>query len=136
MATIEEALVAVLEADIGLAAVVGDRIYPQLIPAEVDLDDDNNLPCIVYTRVSDREMVQVPVAFPQFQLTVFAKSYLTGTNTVRLLKDALHRYKGGDIVFASFQNGQDLPDPDVEGLRQWPSTFRVTHFVQAGEIPN
>ena len=134
MATIEETLVATLKADTALNAVINGHIWPQKIPdsANVDVNDtvNNDLPCLVYRRIVDIEMVQVPVAFPQFQITVFDSAYGRGASTVRLLKNALHRYKGGDIIYASFQAGQDLPDPDVEDLRMFPCTFRITHFIE------
>lgn len=48
MAEVEEAVYAILTGDAGVAALAGDRVYPQEIPQDVAL------PAVAYARVSTR----------------------------------------------------------------------------------
>ena len=92
MAVIEEALVALLEADAGVSALVGNRIYPIVIP------DGASLPAIAYQRISGprAETMDGPsgLAWPRFQITSVAETVSEAIALANAVRHALDGYSG------------------------------------------
>ena len=89
---IEEALVALLETDAAVAALVDDRIYPIVAPAGVDL------PAIVYQRISGprAETMAGPsgLAWPRFQFGCIGGSFSEAVSVADAVRQALDGYRG------------------------------------------
>ena len=82
----ESTLVNYLQTHTGLAALVGDRIYPRRMP------DETELPCVVYMRVStvpDIGLNSINTR-ARFRLTPWAELATEVTDVATQLKDALN----------------------------------------------
>jgi len=89
---IEEALVAHLLAQPGLTALIGNRLYPDL------LEDDTSLPAVVYLNVSDTKdhtlAGQLDLESPVIQFTAYATTKAGAKAVAAQLKTALSDYHG------------------------------------------
>ena len=92
MPEIEEALVAHLLAQPGLTALIGNRLYPDL------LEDDTSLPAVVYLNVSDTKdhtlAGQLDLESPVIQFTAYATTKAGAKAVAAQLKTALSDYHG------------------------------------------
>lgn len=112
--TIEAALVAHLQADVGLTAVVSTRIYPQLLPAQT------TYPAVAYTFVSDvseHAMGSDPgPRVARLQTTSWDLSYRQARVVAGLVETALSRFRqaSGPQVFDVLKDNKlDTYDPTV-----------------------
>jgi len=89
---LEEALYAHLSGDADVAALVGDRIYPLLVPQDADL------PALAYQRISG-----VPIyahdgppglARARVQITCLGRSYSEAKDLAARVRAALSGYRG------------------------------------------
>ncbi len=92
MPEIEEALVAHLLAQPGLTALIGNRLYPDL------LEDDTSLPAVVYLNVSDTKdhtlAGQLDLESPVIQFTAYAETKAQAKAVSRQIKAALQDFAG------------------------------------------
>lgn len=92
MTILETGLVAILEADAGVGALVSARIYPLELPERV------TLPAIRYQRISTSPEAahtgDSGLARARLQLTVHAATYASAAAVAEALRAALHGKKG------------------------------------------
>lgn len=88
MADIEAVLYAKLIADSGLSALIGTRVYPNVIPQNA------TLPAIAYQRISTRQTVSHSgpsnLYRPRFQFTAVSTTYANVKAVAGALRDALN----------------------------------------------
>jgi len=94
--TVEQALVAVLLADSGLAALVDEKVYPLVIPAGVDL------PAVGY-RLASTEFKydmdgQAPPEIATVSFYAWADDYAEASTLGQALRTALKNQKGSVAV--------------------------------------
>ncbi len=112
---IEEALYTHLISHAGLTAIVGNRIYPVLLPQDV------TFPAVTYQRISTvREYAQEGpsgLAHPRFQFSCWAETYEEAKAVAEQIRFALSGYKGTinnvriDAVYIEDDN--DIYDPET-----------------------
>lgn len=88
---IEAALYAELAADSSVSALVSSRIYPVLIPQDVDM------PAIAYQRISgprDYSHQGAGLVSARFQITCQATSYSGAKSLAAAVRDALSGFSG------------------------------------------
>jgi hypothetical protein len=92
MMLIEEALTYHLENDADVAALVADRIYPNVIPQDV------SLPALAYQKISRPGAMAhdgaVGIAWPRFQITGQADDYGVLANLIDSVEDSLNGFSG------------------------------------------
>lgn len=129
MADIEAAVYSILTADSTLSALVGTRIYPNVVPQDV------TLPAVAYQRISTSRVYShspgvSQLARPRFQFTSVARSYSDVKAVANALRGALDAYGGtaaSVLVFTMLsQNEFDTfsDDGDLHTVRQ---DFYVWH---------
>lgn len=128
---IEEALFSHLKSHAGLSALVGTRIYPQIMPQGV------TMPAVTYQKISGpREYSHggpSELAHPRFQLSCWAKNYSTAKDIAEQVRLALQAYRGtmggagGVTVYGAFlENEIDLYESDTR-LYHIPVDFSIWH---------
>lgn len=109
-----------LRNDPTVAALVGSRIYPLLLPQDYDL------PAITYTKISgsriNAKTGQTGLANPRFQFSCWGKTYLEAKKVADAVRIAMNQFKGD----AYMQDEQDFYEPDT-GLYHVPVDFIVWH---------
>ncbi len=117
--TVEADLYSRLTGFAGLAALVGNRVYPQMIPQAV------TMPAISYQRVSTiRTSVMrndIDIVRSRFQVDVWAKDFDEGEAITAQVLAALQRYRGTGTVeiLAVFSLEEiDLYEPETEIYHQ------------------
>lgn len=129
MADIEAAVYSILTADSTLAALVGTRVYPNVVPQDVAL------PAVAYQRISTSRVYShspgvSQLARPRFQFTSVANSYSDVKAVANAVRGALDAYGGtaaSVLVFTMLsQNEFDTfsDDGDLHTVRQ---DFYVWH---------
>lgn len=129
---IEQAIFNHLSTDAGVAALVGTRVYPVMLPQGA------TLPAVTYMRVSSTRMRTFGAPrmgrVARFQFTVWATTYLSRGAIVAALIDALEGYSGtlggvgGVDVLAIQQEGQlDDYEPTAK-VFQSACDFFITHL--------
>ena len=119
MAVIEEALVAILQADATVSGLVNDRIYPLVAPVGAEL------PAITYQRISGvrMETLQGPtgLAAPRFQFSCLANTYSQAKSLANAVRQALDGYSGtvngvviDSILCKNEQDGFNAADDENE----------------------
>lgn len=116
MAHLEAALFTRLTTHAGLAAIIGTRAYPVLLP------QNPTLPAVVYQRISTRRPhaggVDTGVAIPRFQVTGWATTALGAKDLKEQMRAALQRWRGtvaGILVMDTFLEGElDRYDDDAK----------------------
>lgn len=92
MATIEEALKALLVANAGVNALVAGRVHPLKVP------QGGALPAVVYQRVSGPRVGQhrtsSTLARPRFQFACVAATYAAAKGLANAVRVAIHCYAG------------------------------------------
>lgn len=114
---VREALVSLLSADPGVAALVGDRIFPERLP------QGQALPAITYAVIDDRERVNLSGprghTTTRVQVDALAATGKLATATDKAVRDALHGFAGtvGTVVFTSClrKSQNDAADADGDG---------------------
>ena len=111
MAVIEQALYTLMAADNTIAATVGARIYPVVVPQDADL------PALVYQRISSvrdhTHDATTGLAHPRIQVTAIATTYNAAKTLANAVRTLLDNYKGptsdGVVIDAIlFQNEMDV----------------------------
>lgn len=122
MSDAEQALYAILANDTAVSALVGTRIFPNVIPQDVAL------PVLAYMRVSgartNSQTGPSQLARPRFQITCLSRSYSEAKTLAAAVRRALDGYKGAiasvDVQGVMIQNEFDTftDDDDLHTVRQ------------------
>jgi hypothetical protein len=124
MAVVEELIYARLSGDIAIIGVVGDHIYPVILP------DDCVLPAITYIEISEvlahAMGSDCSVATSRFQISCFAKTYTAAKTLSALVKLSLSRYRTTGIQDTLLDGELDIFEPDVE-VYHIPIDFIIYH---------
>lgn len=133
---IKAALYQYLIADAGLAALIGDRVYPQLIPQRA-WNGAHVQPCAVYQRVGITRDVRYcgtsGLARSAFQIDAYATEYENADAVARAIKSALIDFRGAmtDVhvhaVMLEVEFDQLDPEP---GLFRVSMTFSLWHDAE------
>lgn len=123
--SIQSGLYGFLGADSGVAALVGSRIFPLVIPEQV-YDEATKRPCIIYSGQSvDRTKTfceTIALQRQAFGIDCYAKTYEQAHAVATAVKSALLDYVGpmGDVTVSdvALENEFDLLDLE-------PGLFRV-----------
>ena len=128
--TIESALYTLLTSDSSVAALVGTRIYPLLVP------DGTTLPAVAYQQISlvPRKTHSGPNALlhERYQLTVHASGYDSARTVRRALRDCLDGYVG-DVGMVHIQEIQVQNEYDGFDLDSDFATVRIDLIVHFEE---
>lgn len=124
-----EGLFSVLTSDSAITGIVGDRVYPLLMP------QSGTIPAIVYSQIGRREDVSLCSADGKIRATIQIDSYSKQYRTSKMLADAVRSvlvdFTGamGDARVATVILDQELDLDDPE-----PGLFRVsqTFFIWYG----
>lgn len=117
-----------LRNDAGVGAIVGARIYPQIIPQHV-YDEATKQPCLVYQMQSNfrqplfcgtDSVVQQPV-----QIDCYAPAYPQAHQLADATRAALIDFSG---TMGSVAVKKVLIDAEFDALDEEPGLFRVTQF--------
>ncbi len=95
-----------MAADSGIAALVGNRIFPRLAPA------NTALPYIVYFLVSGVGHHDIPYDYPRYQFSCFAGDYDTSRAIAAAVKDCWRGRKEGLLIQGVILNELDMPFAD------------------------
>ena len=118
---IQETIYTLLTSDEVLAELVGDRVYPLIIPSQV-YDQATKRPCIVYQEDGlDRSRTFCgTIALQQgtFAFDCYARRYHDAHEVATALRELLTDYEGGSIDTVIFRNQFDALDLE-------PGLFRV-----------
>jgi hypothetical protein len=126
----EAALFNYLKGYAGLAALVGTRIYPLIMP------QNPTLPAVTYQKISgvvDYVMDGTSIKRPRIQVDAWAKSYASARAVAEQVKAAFDRYTGTmggvggvQVIGTWIENETDLFEPDT-GLYRVSLDFRFEH---------
>lgn len=116
---IEEALFAYLQTKPDVTSIVGNRVYPMLLP------QGSEYPAIVYQRISGMRVRShsgpSSLAYPRIQFSCWAQTYSDAKRLAERLRVSLDGYRGtvGDMnIQAIFvENDIDLYDAGVSLYR-------------------
>ena len=111
--SVESAIVALLTADVTLAALVGTRVYPLMAPGDADL------PLLVYQEVAEtpvRSLTRrLALTAWRVRFDAFAESYSSAKAVKNALLDVLDGYEGttgGMVIRGVFRDdSNDAHDP-------------------------
>ncbi len=128
MASIDQALVALMKADTALIDVVGENIFRRKLP------QNTVLPAVSFARVTDIGIhamsIDSTVKMPLYQFSLFAKNETSMELAVSALIALLQDYSGtvlGVVISRIFiENRWDTYDDNVESLMT-PIDFRVNY---------
>ena len=124
--TIEEAIYSYLSGEAGITTIVGNRIYPMILPQDTDY------PALTYFRVSGPEHHDKDVAFPRIQISCWAEKYEEARTLAGEVKAAFQRLKGpmGDpgvaVIQGVFLNVLDLYDNETQ-VYHMPVDIKLIH---------
>ena len=120
----ESALRAWAIADPTLAALIGTRFYPMLLPQVP------TLPACTYARVSRFRPDEIPFATVRIQVTCWAATHDEARAVAQALTVAAGRKKGTSaglrVIYCSEVNDLDLRDPET-GRYTVPVDFKLTY---------
>lgn len=129
---IEDGLVALLSADSGVSALVGNRIHPLVLPRKP------TYPALVYQRISGERVRSLSGpsgrARPRIQIDAYAQTYAAAKAVAKAVEDALDGYAGpagtDRIDAASLEGDRDLHEDELR-----KPIFRVTadYFISYRE---
>lgn len=119
MAEIEEVIVTKLTAHVGLAALIGARLYPLTLPQRP------TLPAVTYQRISTmtvptRDEPHASLERPRFQFNVWAASYGSARAVAQQLRAALPTLAQASnprVDVAFLQDDQDAYEAETERWR-------------------
>jgi hypothetical protein len=133
---IEAGLTALLLGNTAVAAIVGDRVYPLVLPGKPGTEEVRKyVPSVTYQRVSSTRVagtLQGPseLVGARIQVDAWADSYATVKHLADAIRSAVDGFKGTaggkDIQGAFLEIDFDQFEPDV---RLWRVTqnYRVYH---------
>lgn len=131
--SIKRGLYAFLSAEAGIAAIAGDRIWPEVIPDQV-FDTASKRPCLVYRRNSAARSVTfcrtVGLIASTFDIDCYAKTYDGAEQLAAAVRSALTDYTGmmGSVPVNRVFLDQDFDLLDIEpGLFRVVLTFTIWH---------
>lgn len=111
----EEGLFTYLSTYAGLAALVGTRIYPMLLPQQP------TLPAVTYQRISTPRLHEFEASFlphPRFQFDCWAGDFLAAKNVAEQVRLALDLYTGAmgaeTVEVSIVEDERDTYEPDVD----------------------
>lgn len=118
--TVEVGLMVYLEADAPLAALVGTRLYPNVLPQR-----NLTLPAIVWQRIATTRVNSLSgpsgLATPRFQFTCWAATYAAAQAVAEALRTALDGYTGAAGAYtvsdAILEDEGDMYEPSI-GLKE------------------
>ena len=102
--SIEQALKTYLLSYAELTALVGTRIFPNTLP------EGTAYPAVSFFMVSGGRDHQTPIAYPTYQLDIWAQSKSAILSVADALRHALQRYKG-------IMSGIEVEQISIEGER-------------------
>ena len=128
MAEIAQVLVAYLQADTTLAALIGTRIYPITLPQEP------TLPALTFRRVSSVRKVdhggKVGYTLARYQFDCYGATYLQASEVYRRLDGALLILSSVNPRYAAFpETAQDDHNPELD---QW--TIQADYMIECEEV--
>lgn len=126
-----------LLADPGVAAKVGAKVYPMVLPQGCVP------PAITYQLISNPQHHVIPVGFPRMQTTCWAESHQAARELAAAVVDACQRFKGTmggaggiTVINVKFEDDRDMtvePAPvDGKRLYQVPVDFKVIYKLREG----
>ena len=120
--TLEEALVAYLEADTGLSALIGDGIHALKAPQKA------TFPHVVYQRISTErtkthDQTAKGLTTARIQFDVFAESYKTANDVIAALREAL---QGKSETMSGLRVQAILPELEYHADESDEDYFRLT----------
>lgn len=118
-----------------LAALIGDRVWPQIIPQSDR--GEQRIPCVVYTLVDRQRAVSYcgtdPIAEALYQIDAYGRSYGQSVDVAQAVQDALIDFRdtvdGYFVHHVRITAELDLMDPDP-GLYRRSMTFAIWHQTQ------
>lgn len=121
----ETSLVSYLRANAAVAAMVGERVYPLMIPQHV-YQEATKQPCLVYQRISTGRQPLFCATDDTirtiYQVSCYAKTYMAAKLLGDAVRDALMDFTGimdgTDVKKILSSSEQDLDDPE-------PGLYRV-----------
>lgn len=126
---IETALVSHLRANAQVAALIGERVFPLMIPQHA-YDEATKLPCLVYQRIGTQ---RTPLFCEtdstircSYYISCYARSYIKAKELAAEVRDALMDFTGimgsgaatADVKKILSESEGDLEDPE-------PGLYRV-----------
>ena len=127
MPDVETVIVTRLLAYEGLAALVGTRVYPLLLP------QSPTLPAVTYQRIDaprEERFGGDPVAYPRFQIDSWAKTYAGAKAVATQVRGALQLWRttatDPQIMDSDIESDEDLYEPDT-GLYRVRADYIITH---------
>ncbi len=113
--TVEAALYSLLKNNAGVAAKVGDRIYPNILPQNIQY------PCLSFRNVStqsDQTMSGISgFAQGRFQIDVWSNNHLEACQIREVVRLALQAYRGtvDGVVLqeVQYENATTLYEPEL-----------------------
>ena len=125
--TIEEALSAYLNSKTELIDIVGDRIYPIVLP------QNPTYPALTYFKVSGLALHDADIAYPRFQLSSWGEDYADVKTLAAAVKEVMQRFKGimggtGGVKVSQvvYENELDLYD-SVTGIYHIPADYKIIY---------
>ena len=125
--TIKEALKIYLLSKTEITDIISDRLYPEVLPQGTEY------PALTYLEVSNPVFHDVDIAYPRFQLSSWAETYLEADTLKNAIKEVMQRYKGimggtGGVHVTQivFFNSFDMYDPDTK-IYHVPSDYKIIY---------
>lgn|GEM_PF-5706690 len=126
MNTWETALVYLLENDVDVAAIVGDRVYDEL-------PQTPSLPAITYKEISTDIDANVDYAKTRVQVTSWAATRSAAKELAKTIRYALQRYRGTvvsvKIEGITFVFSTHVRDPET-GYHTMPTDYRINYWEE------
>lgn len=121
----DSSLVSHLRADADVAALVGERVFPLMIPQHA-YDEATKLPCLVYQRVGTQRLplfcATDSTVRTNYLVSSYARSYIKAKELADAVRGALIDFTGimygVDVKKILSESEQDLDDPE-------PGLYRV-----------
>ena len=125
--TIEEALHEYLSGRTEITDLVGNRIYPIVLP------QGPAYPALTYIKISGPVLHDVDIAYPRFQLSSWGEEYSDVKQLAAAVKEVLQRFKGVmgsapgiKVSQVVFENELDLYDPET-GVYHIPADYTIIY---------
>lgn len=131
---IEEGLYSYLRAQVAIAELAGDRVFPLAIPQH-HYTEASRLACVVYQRIGVSRQIKFcgtdDFVESTFQVDCYAMTYLKAKQLARAVRLALVDYAGAmgaeTVQNVFIQTEFDLDDPDP-GLYRISQTYSIWHL--------
>lgn len=122
----EQAIVNILENDIDVSAIIGDRIFPVVIPQE------KSLPAITYERVdtdpNDTKSGVSTLDVPLIDIDLWGKDFAVLKDLAKKIRTALDRFSGtkqGIIIQSIQYQNQIVGFSSEKELHHLTQTYKV-----------